>query len=150
MTFHDHQGCIASAMAKADRLCRERGVRFTPIRKKILELVWSNHQSVKAYDLVGALQCIDKAAKPVTVYRALDFLLEQGFIHRIESLNAFVGCGQPDLHHDLLLLICTSCHNVDERLAPGVMQAAQKEIQGAGFEARQQAFEVRGLCRGCR
>jgi Fur family zinc uptake transcriptional regulator len=146
---HDHQGCIADALSKAERLCCERGVRFTPLRRRVLELIWSNHESVKAYDLLDTLKTFDAAAKPATIYRTLDFLLEQGFIHRIESLNAFVGCWQPEHQHELMLLICECCHNVEERLAPGLMLAAREEIGLAHFQPRRQTFEVHGRCADC-
>lgn len=146
---HDHQGCIDTALAEAERLCETRGVRFTPLRRKVLELIWSNHESVKAYDLLDALKTFDAAAKPATVYRTLDFLLEQGLIHRVESLNAFVGCRQPGGRHELLLLICERCNTVDERAAPELMAAASAEIRVAQFKPRRQSFEVHGLCAAC-
>lgn len=146
---HDHQCCIAKALECAERLCEERGVRFTPQRRRVLELIWSNHESVKAYDLLEALKASDPAAKPATVYRALDFLLEQGFIHRVESLNAFIGCPEPEQRHDLLLLICECCHTVEELPVPAVMAAVDQAIQSAGFTAKRQAFEVHGLCAEC-
>lgn len=146
---HDHQGCINHALAEAERLCESRAVRFTALRRKVLELIWSNHESVKAYDLLDALRHFDASAKPATVYRALDFLLEQGLIHRVESLNAFVGCRQPGGRHELLLLICDRCHTVDERVAPELMAAAVSEIRTAAFHARRQSFEIHGLCADC-
>jgi len=146
---HDHQGCIDKALASAEKLCEARGARFTPLRRRVLELIWSNHASVKAYDLLDALKSFDPSAKPTTVYRTLDFLLEQGFIHRVESLNAFVGCKEPEHRHDLLLLICDHCHTVEERPAPGLMEAATREIGSAGFAPRRQFFEMHGLCAGC-
>lgn len=146
---HDHQHCIADALARAERLCEERGVRFTPQRRRVLELVWFNHESAKAYDLLEALKASDPSAKPATIYRALDFLLEQGFIHRVESLNAYVGCPEPENRHERLLLICESCHRVEERPAPAVMRIAAEEIAAAGFTPNRQAFEVHGLCADC-
>lgn len=146
---HDHQGCIVKALAAAERLCGERGVRFTPLRRRVLELIWSSHESAKAYDLLDALKVSDPAAKPATVYRALDFLLEQGLIHRVESLNAFIGCTVPEQRHELLLLICDRCHNVEERPALDVMAAAARESAAAGFVARRQLFEVHGICADC-
>ncbi len=146
---HDHQGCIAKALAAAERLCEDRGARFTPLRRRVLELIWSSHESAKAYDLLDALKTFDPAAKPATVYRALDFLLEQGFIHRVESLNAFVGCNEPEHRHELLLLICERCHTVEERPARGLMAAAASEIESAGFAPRRQSFEVHGVCAEC-
>jgi Fur family zinc uptake transcriptional regulator len=146
---HDHQGCIDTAIALAERLCAERGVRFTPLRRRVLELIWSNHESVKAYDLLDELKPFDKSAKPATVYRTLDFLLEQGLIHRIESLNAFVGCRHPERQHELLLLICERCHQVDERPALELVAAAAREIEATRFTAHRQSFEIRGLCASC-
>jgi Fur family zinc uptake transcriptional regulator len=146
---HDHQGCISKAITAAERLCEERGVRFTPLRRRVLELIWSNHESVKAYDLLDALKTFEASAKPATVYRTLDFLLEQGFIHRVESLNAFVGCKQPEKRHELLLLICEQCHMVDERPAVDLMASAAREIRSAAFIPHRQLFEIHGLCAAC-
>jgi Fur family zinc uptake transcriptional regulator len=146
---HDHQRCIHDALALADRLCEERGVRFTPQRRRVLELIWSNHESAKAYDLLEALKASDPSAKPATIYRALDFLLEQGFIHRVESLNAYIGCPAPENRHERLLLICERCHTVEERPAPAVMQSVAGEIEAAGFTPRRQSIEVHGLCADC-
>lgn len=146
---HDYQYCVDKALKCAARLCVERGVRFTPLRRRVLELVCSNHEAVKAYDLLEALRAFDRSAKPATVYRALDFLLEQGFIHRIESLNAFVGCSDFEHQHELLLLICDRCHRVEERPAATVMNAVAEEISAAGFHVRYKALEVHGLCASC-
>ncbi|MBM4202103.1 MAG: hypothetical protein FJ189_12570, partial [Gammaproteobacteria bacterium] len=98
---HDHDDCIHRALASAERLCAERGVRFTPVRRRVLELIWRSHEAVKAYDLLEQLKTFDPAAKPTTVYRALDFLREQGLIHRVESLNAFIGCSDVGHQHEL-------------------------------------------------
>jgi Fur family zinc uptake transcriptional regulator len=146
---HDHQGCIHEALDRADDLCRANGVRFTHIRRRVLELIWSSHASVKAYDLLDNLRLTDPSAKPATIYRALDFLLDQGLIHRVESLNAYVGCKHPEHKHDLLLLICTHCHEVDERPAKTLMEAAKEEVFLANFQVRRQLFEIYGLCAHC-
>jgi len=122
---HDHQNCIDRALKSADRLCGERGVRFTPLRRRVLELIWGSHEAVKAYDLLERLKASDPAAKPSTVYRALDFLLEQGLIHRVESLNAFIGCSHAERSHELLLLICEGCHAVEETISSTVLYCRQ-------------------------
>jgi hypothetical protein len=82
MSAHDHAVCLNTALSRADALCERRGVRFTTIRRKVPELIWANHESIKAYDLLEALKDFDASAKPATVYRALDFLIEQGLVHR--------------------------------------------------------------------
>ena len=146
---HNHSHCVGDAMTKAERLCASSGARFTALRRRVLELVWSSHQSVKAYDLLDDLRLSDPSAKPATVYRALDFLLEQGLIHRVESLNAFVGCRHPDKVHQSLLLICTNCHVVEERSADGVMKALEAELDALCFSPRRRLLEIYGLCSEC-
>ncbi|BBL69477.1 transcriptional repressor [Methylogaea oryzae] len=146
---HDHQCCIDKALACADNLCAQRDVRFTPIRRRVLELIWRSHEAVKAYDLLDQLRSFEAAAKPATVYRALDFLLEQGLIHRVESLNAFIGCNHAEQRHELLLLLCERCHRVEELTAPAVMEALAQELAEANFAASHKALEIHGLCRHC-
>jgi Fur family zinc uptake transcriptional regulator len=146
---HDHLGCVAKAIRSAEQICDRRGVRLTPIRRKVLELVWESHRAVKAYDLLARIKPLEQAAKPATVYRALDFLIEQGLIHRVESLNAFIGCNCSERQHELLLLICNRCEEVDERPAFEVMAAVAQEIQQAGFVVHRKAIEVHGLCKQC-
>jgi len=148
-TEHDHNQCIQNAISTAERLCNKRGVQLTPIRHKILELIWNSHKAIKAYDLLDQIRPINDAAKPSTVYRALDFLLEQGLIHRVESLNAFVGCHSSGTRHDQLLLICTACHNVEERSAPDVFRALDDEMQNAMFAPQRKTIEIHGLCKDC-
>jgi Fur family zinc uptake transcriptional regulator len=146
---HDHRGCVSKAIRTAEHLCTERGARFTPIRRKVLELIWESHRAVKAYDLLDRIRPVEHAAKPATVYRALDFLIEQGLIHRVESLNAFIGCNCSERQHELLLLICKRCQEVEERPALEVMKAVAKEIQQAGFIVHRKAIEVQGICARC-
>ena len=146
---HDHSQCIHTALAVAEQLCKERGALLTPIRRKTLELIWNSHKAIKAYDLLDQLRPINDAAKPSTVYRALDFLLEQGLIHRVESLNAFVGCHCSGIQHDQLLLICTVCHNIEEREASPVLAALATELQQAGFIPQRKTIEIHGLCKNC-
>ncbi len=146
---HNHQGCIDKALKSAEKLCGQRGVRFTPIRRRVLELIWNNHEAAKAYDLLEHLKAFEPAAKPATVYRALDFLLQHGLIHRVESLNAFIGCNDAENQHELLLLICDKCKTVEERRAVELMQVARQEIRAAGFVPHRKSFEVHGLCARC-
>jgi len=127
----------------------QRGVQLTPIRHKVLELIWNSHKAIKAYDLLDQIRPSKEAAKPATIYRALDFLLEQGLIHRVESLNAFVGCKCSGTQHDQVLLICTQCHTVEERSSLPVLNALADELQTAQFIAQRKTLEVQGLCHAC-
>lgn len=146
---HDHQRCANSAMEVARQLCVTRGVQLTPIRQQVLALIWESHKAVKAYELLDRFKVQQQSAKPATIYRALDFLMEQGLIHRIESLNAFVGCHCSAEQHEQLLLICKSCQEVEERSAELVMRDLAAEIQAANFIVHSKAIEVQGICAKC-
>ena len=155
MTLHDsskhnHKQCVSNALTTAEQVCLERGVQLTPIRYQVLELIWESHKAVKAYDLLDRIKPLQHAAKPATIYRALDFLIEQGLIHRVESLNAFVGCSCSGHQHELLLLICKCCNEVEERPSPKVMKALSQEFDRAGFVAHSKAIEAQGICVKCR
>ncbi|MCK9394374.1 MAG: transcriptional repressor [Methylobacter sp.] len=146
---HDHKKCVSEALGTAAQLCVVRGVQLTPIRQQVLELIWENHKAVKAYELLDRIKPLMDAAKPATIYRALDFLIEQGLIHRVESLNAFVGCSCSAHQHEQLLLICNNCQEVEERSAPDVMQALSQEIRQADFIVHSKAIEIHGVCAKC-
>ncbi|MFA6052285.1 MAG: transcriptional repressor [Methylobacter sp.] len=146
---HDHEKCVSEALGTAEQLCVVRGVQLTPIRHQVLELIWDSHKAVKAYELLDRIKPLQNAAKPATIYRALDFLIEQGLIHRVESLNAFVGCSCSGHQHEQLLLICNNCQEVEERSAPEVMQALSQEIKQADFIVHSKAIEIHGICAKC-
>ena len=147
---HDHAACIDAALDRAAELCARRGARLTRLRRRVLELVWQGHAAVKAYDLLTELGRKGGAAKPPTVYRALDFLIAHGLVHRLESLNAYVGCPQPEAPHEGQFLICNSCGNVSEFEAPAIQNAIEVQAAAAAFAVEQRTVEVRGVCRGCR
>ncbi|WP_142846895.1 Fur family transcriptional regulator [Telmatospirillum sp. J64-1] len=147
---HDHGSCVAHAVAKAEELCRSRGLRLTEIRRRVLELVWERHGPVGAYALLDTLRSEGMAAAPPTVYRALDFLQEQGLVHRIERLNAFVGCGQPDAPHSGQFLICSECGLAAEIDDPAIDRALTQAAVALGFELRGKTVELEGLCPDCR
>ena len=96
----NHKINIDEALKKAEIICNDKGVKLTKLRQRVLKLIWKSHGYVKAYDLLNDLKKIDAAAKPPTIYRSLDFLIKHGFIHKIQSLNAFVGCSHPEEHKD--------------------------------------------------
>ncbi len=147
---HDHSGCVTSAMARADALCLERGVRLTPVRRRVLELIWRSHEPVGAYAMLDVLRQEGFNAQPPTVYRALEFLTEQRLIHRLESRNAFIGCPSPDHPHQAVYLICTDCGTVEEREdSPALTEALAALARDTGFHLTGRTLELTGLCRGC-
>ena len=147
---HDHATCVAGALAEADALCARQGVRLTELRRRVLELVWQSHRPLGAYDILAVLSEEDgRRAAPPTVYRALDFLLENGLVHRIASLNAFVGCNNPEHAHEGQFLICRACHTAIELEQPAISQAIVAGAEGVGFSVETQTVEVVGLCAAC-
>lgn len=146
---HDHGHCVVTALAAADALCAERGVRLTPLRRRVLELVWQSHSPVKAYDLLDRLRDGSQRAAPPTVYRALEFLLHEGFIHRLESLNAFVGCGDPRHTHAGQFLICRRCQAVAELSDPEITRLIAERADALGFRLGAQTIELDGICPAC-
>lgn len=146
---HNHAHCVASALAAAASLCEREGQRLTELRRRVLELVWSSHQPIGAYAILSQLKS-GKTAAPPTVYRALDFLLERGLIHRIESLNAFVGCAQPGDDHVVQFLICTDCGNAAEVEDQRVSKAIGAVANDHGFTLQNRIVELTGLCTHCR
>jgi Fur family zinc uptake transcriptional regulator len=149
-TEHDHARCIDDALRNAAALCARRGARLTALRRRVLELVWQRHAAVKAYDLLDELGHAGGSTKPPTVYRALEFLIAHGLVHRLESLNAYVGCPAPDASHAGQFLICGACGGVSEFEAPAIQAAIAEQAAQQRFAVADQTVEVRGTCRLCR
>jgi len=146
---HDHDACVRQALARAEQLCRRQGVRLTPLRRQVLKLIWQSHRPVGAYDLLARLRRQGRAAPP-TVYRILDFLHRLGLIHRIASLNAWIGCCRPDEPHSGQFLICRSCHALDELNVHQVDASIHDASRSVGFTVEEQTVEIFGLCQHCR
>ena len=146
---HNHGRCIASAMKTAESLCSARSARLTDLRRRVLELVWQSHQPVGAYELLDILKAERHNAQPPTVYRTLDFLLELGLIHRIESLNAYVGCTAPDTSHPSQFLICQDCGAAAEISDPRLDKAISGLAADVGFSILRRTVEVEGQCPIC-
>jgi Fur family zinc uptake transcriptional regulator len=147
---HDHKHCIEDAVSAAEKLCATKGLRFTPLRRRVLELVWSGHKPVGAYALLDSLRDEDLGSAPPTIYRALDFLIEHGLIHRIERMNAFIGCSHPGEAHRGFFLICGECGNAEELESATVADTIAASASRRGFAARDMTLEVTGTCADCR
>lgn len=148
---HDHGACIEEAMERARTLCAGRGARLTQLRERVLRLVWSSHRPRGAYAVLDDLAQQDgRTVAPLTVYRALDFLVEQGLVHRIESLNAYIGCTEPGQTHAGQFLVCQCCGNAAELNDPEIARAVAEGARARGFTAVRQTVEVIGTCPACR
>ncbi len=146
---HDHRNCVMDALKKAEQYCHEQGLRLTKIRRRVLELIWANHQPVGAYELLEQLTREGHKAAPPTVYRALDFLMENGLVHRISSKNAYVGCNHPDSDHRAQFMICEDCGQAAELDSSAIGSAILKDAQHHGFTIEQWTLEITGTCDQC-
>lgn len=147
---HNHQACVDEALAAAERVCRGHGARLTDLRRKVLELVWASHAPIGAYEILDRLDGANRRPAPPTIYRALDFLMAQGLVHRIQSLNAYVGCAHPEAEHEAQYLICEDCGDARELEIAGLSRRIREAAASEGFTVGGQTVEVRGKCGACR
>lgn len=165
-TAHLHDVYDLEPQAITERLeaakvqCQAQGVRFTTLRQQIYELILKSQKPVGAYDLITKLQQAraqkpDQKAKqsknvaPPTVYRSLDFLLEQGLIHQLTSLNAYIPCCHPRSRHAAAFFICERCQHVQECSSLPVQEVMNYAKEDIGFEVSQSVIELRGICQFC-
>lgn len=147
---HDHGHCRDTAMAEAASRCAAEGLRLTPARAHVLEILLESHQALGAYDVLERLGAEGARPQPPVAYRALDFLVKHGFAHRIEKLNAFVACAHPrDGAHAPVFFVCRLCRRVAETAAPAARAALAGAAASLGFKAEAQVLEVTGLCPDC-
>ena len=137
-------------LQQAKLACDKRGARFTPAREQVFMLLAEHDGAVGAYDLLDKLKAIDPAAKPATVYRALDFLGQQGFVHKIESINAFVLCHHfSECSHPVQLLICDNCGHAEEIQSTNLDLALRSMADASRFKISHQIVEAHGVCQTC-
>jgi Fur family zinc uptake transcriptional regulator len=148
---HDHGRCSSDAMAHAEAICAERGQRLTPIRRRVLEALAASHKPLGAYDLIERLATRGERLPPITIYRALDFLRDNGLAHRIESRNAFVACGHEHGGGDpVVFLICEKCGAVGEAASAAITDTIKTASRAAGFMPKTPVIEITGICGHCR
>ncbi len=143
---HDAKGFVRAV----EHASEERGLRLTPLRKEVLELIAASRKPIKAYDLLDLLRERHGNAAPPTVYRALDFLLDNGFIHKLESINSYVSCHHPAEAHQVPFLICDSCSSAEEVCDDRVADLIEAQAKALGFKPQAQTLEVHGTCKNCR
>ena len=147
---HDHGRCINAALSRASNLCTEKGVRLTPTRESVLRLLWQSHQPLGAYQVQDQLSKLTgKAIAPPTVYRAIEFLSDLGLVHRLASLNAYIGCPFPNSEHSNLFMICNSCGSAAEVAHTALNDVLQNASEKAQFKLESQSIELFGLCPQC-
>jgi len=152
---HDHARCASAAIEHAEAQCAARAQRLTPMRRQVLETLLASHRPLGAYEIIERLADKNLADKtrpaPITIYRALDFLRDNGFVHRIESHNAFVACVHNHGSDDLVVfLICERCGAVGEAPGAGAAESLKASARAAGFSPKSPLVEIAGICSHCR
>jgi len=140
---------IQRLLTKAERMCEQRGARLTTARREVFEILAAEPSAIGAYDLLDKLKAAVPNAKPPTIYRALDFLQEQGFVHKITSSNSYVLCTHFDHQHPVQMLICQHCGSVQEIQSDGVYEELYTQADEQGFKVATQTIEAHGICREC-
>lgn len=146
---HDHAHCVAQSLAQAGELARAKGLRLTPVRKRVLEILLERHGAMGAYEVLERLSDEGFGHQPPVAYRALDFLVEHGLAHRIRRINAFIACAHPGEDHHAAFLICRECKAVAELPAGELRGALDAGARGAGFSIERVSLEASGLCPVC-
>jgi len=147
---HDHDRCVKDAMAEAVALCTSQQARLTPLRSRVLEIIWQSHKPLGAYAILDKLAQEGRSPAPPTVYRALEFLLKYGLVHRIASLNAFTGCRHPGHVGAGQFLICHACGTAAELSSTEISAAIETVASKEDFTADKHTVEITGLCPHCR
>lgn len=146
---HDHTACVSDALSAAEDRCSVEALRFTPVRRKVLEILLQEHRALGAYAILDRLRDAGFGSQPPVAYRALDFLVANGLAHKIERLNAFVACAHPAETHAPAFMICRLCEAVAEAQsgpARGALGAAARAI---GFRIERTVVEAEGICPAC-
>jgi Fur family zinc uptake transcriptional regulator len=140
---------LAYALRRAEQLCRERGVRLTQQRRTVLALLCASDKPLSAYKILELMRATTKNPAPPTVYRALEFLLDQGLVHKIESLHAFIGCSHPEHPHSSQFLICSDCGEVSEMHSETIVRSLRTTEKATGFRTQHPVVELLGFCAQC-
>ncbi len=134
---------------EAEQYCKENGLNFTPVRRKVLEILLNKNTAIGAYEILDLLREAGFKNQPPVAYRALDFLVQNGFAHKIEQLNSFIGCTHPGKDHSPAFMICRNCDSVSEEEALTRNFSVSQIASKAGFTVEKAVIEARGLCHYC-
>ncbi len=146
---HKHAHCVTSALQAAESLCAQKKLRLTPVRRRVLEVLLERHRAMGAYDVLDRLRAEGFGSQPPVAYRALDFWVGAGLVHKVQKLNAFVACTHPSSGHQPVFMICRGCDTVAEGTADPADSAVERAASAAGFRIETTVREVEGLCPKC-
>tara|TARA_B100001540_G_scaffold89936_1_gene81450 strand:- start:292 stop:726 length:435 start_codon:yes stop_codon:yes gene_type:complete len=140
---------VEKNIQEAEEYCKENGLNFTPVRRKVLEILLHKNTAIGAYEILDLLREAGFKNQPPVAYRALDFLVQNGFAHKIEQLNSFIGCTHPGKDHSPAFMICRKCDSVSEEEALTRNFSVSQIASKAGFTVEKAVIEARGLCHSC-
>lgn len=146
---HDHEACVSGTLEAAETRCAAGGLRFTPVRRKVLEILLQEHRALGAYAILDRLREDGFGSQPPVAYRALDFLVLNGFAHKIERLNAFIACVHPSETHTPAFMICRLCDAVAEAQSSPARGALGDAARAIGFRIERTVVEAEGVCPDC-
>lgn len=146
---HDHGACVSDTIAAAEARCSTGGLRFTPVRRKVLEILLQEHRALGAYAILDKLREDGFGSQPPVAYRALDFLVANGLAHKIERLNAFIACVHPSHAHTPAFMICRLCDAVAETHSSPARGALGDAARATGFRIERTVVEAEGVCPAC-
>lgn len=146
---HDHATCVSDGINAAEARCARDGLRFTPQRRKVLEILLQEHRALGAYAILDKLREDGFGSQPPVAYRALEFLLENGLAHKIERLNAFIACAHPGENHAPAFMICRLCETVAEAQSGPARGALGEAARATGFRIERTVVEAEGVCPAC-
>ena len=146
---HDHARCVQQAVDTAEKVCARKHVNLTPLRRRVLEIVWRQHEPIGAYEILAELSKGRDRAAPPTVYRALEFLRAAGLVHRLDALNAFFGCDRPQTEHTGQFVVCSKCRRVEEMSDPALTRSLAERLRALGFDPERSAVEIKTVCTRC-
>jgi Fur family zinc uptake transcriptional regulator len=148
-TQHDHATCVVDGLSAAEARCSGEGLRFTPVRRKVLEILLQEHRALGAYVILDRLRDDGFGSQPPVAYRALDFLVTNGLAHKIERLNAFIACSHPRAPHAPAFMICRLCDAVAEAQSSPARGALGAAARATGFLIERTVVEAEGVCPSC-
>ncbi|MFP3385126.1 MULTISPECIES: transcriptional repressor [Tritonibacter] len=146
---HDHTRCISGGLETVETFCKANRLQFTPVRRRVLEILLQQHRALGAYEILDYLRREGLGSQPPVAYRALDFLVKHGFVHKIERLNAFIACMHPGETHTPVFMICRECDSVAEAHREPMQGQLGDAARAAGFLIERTVVEAEGLCPKC-
>jgi len=146
---HDHRRCRREVIKAVEQLCQQRRIRLTPVRRCTLEILLESHHAIGAYDVLAKLGKSGFGETPPQVYRALNFLIEQGFAHKLERLNAYVACSTPTDCCEPCFMVCRNCGRVAEQTIPTASKHLASAAEKLGFSLGTAVIELSGVCSQC-